>query len=139
MPTVGTLQTCSIASAPLNSQTLAPVASTVFNSNNIGTAVSSAASIQCAVPSSSSITTTSTGASVVVGEKPLVQPHLLQQQQQQILQMIQSQQPPQQRLASHVPIKVPQYTASPIRTIASSTSGQVSYEVLKNLSIDQLW
>ncbi|KAH9502717.1 hypothetical protein Btru_069592 [Bulinus truncatus] len=58
--------------------------------------------------------------SSVIPQKPLVQPHLLQQQQQQILQMIQQQQQPH-RLASHHPIKVPQYTASHIRPGANST------------------
>ncbi|XP_059156385.1 PHD finger protein 21B-like isoform X2 [Physella acuta] len=55
-------------------------------------------------------------------QQPLVQPQLLQQQQQQILQMIQQQQQqqqPQQRLASHLPIKVPQYTASLIRPVTA--------------------
>ncbi|GFR68964.1 PHD finger protein 21A [Elysia marginata] len=82
-------------------------------------------------------------------QQPLVQPQLLQQQQQQIIQLIQQQQgppqlqqqqplhtqlppplppppppPPQQRLASHLPIKVPQYTASHIRPVVNTALAQ---------------
>ena len=89
-------------------------------------------------------------------QQPLVQPQLLQQQQQQIIQLIQQQQspphlqqqqqqqptlqphlppppppppPPQQRLASHLPIKVPQYTASLMRPAVSTASAQVSNSI----------
>ncbi|CAG5116241.1 unnamed protein product, partial [Candidula unifasciata] len=77
------------------------------------------------------ITVSSSAPGIVISQfpqQPLVQPQLLQQQQQQILQMIQQQQQqqqPQQRLASHTPIKVPQYTASIIRPAATSASVQV--------------
>ena len=74
---------------------------------------------------------TPSSTSVIVSafpHQPLVQPQLLQQQQQQILQMIQQQhqpQMPQQRLASHLPIKVPQYTASHLKPIVSASTVQV--------------
>lgn len=129
---------CSTVSSSINnnipvatqtsSTTAVSIASAAFQNSGAKTAAvttPNTSALDGIVSNPVSVAMSSPGKSVVVGEQPLVQPHLLQQQQQQILQMIQLQQPPQQRLASHFPIKVPQYTASPIRTIVSSTSVQV--------------
>ncbi|CAL1540892.1 unnamed protein product [Lymnaea stagnalis] len=93
---------------------------TPCSQNGIATSSGQPASVH-PTPTTSSVSS----AGVVVTQfpqQPLVQPQLLQQQQQQILQMIQQQ---QQRMVSHLPIKVPQYTASHIRSV--TTAAPVQY------------
>uniref|UniRef100_A0A2C9M4J0 PHD-type domain-containing protein n=2 Tax=Biomphalaria glabrata TaxID=6526 RepID=A0A2C9M4J0_BIOGL len=111
-----------VASCNVNSINLGhPTSSGITNVNLSQPASTSATNVnpsQSGVIAAALHSAPSTVSSVgsVLPQQPLVQPHLLQQQQQQILQMIQQQQQqPHQRLASHLPIKVPQYSASHIR------------------------